>query len=123
MADLYEHYGPGAREELDCVPAKQGSTYISVTLVESCMYTVADGPSRVLRLDFDDEFSLLPEEQRAAHIDEWCAVELETLLDELPCSVPAPSIKVGVQVRDPRFCRRVEGAGHRAEPESTSTVA
>ena len=88
VAELYEHYGPGASEELDCVPAKQGSTYISVTLVESCMYTVPEGQCRVLRLSFDDEFSLMPEERRAAHIDEWCALELEGLLAELPEGAP-----------------------------------
>lgn len=66
VKELEVLYGDDAAEELYCVPARSGGVYISRDLVEK-----QQRPGPVFRLTVDDAFTIKPEAERVAFVDEW----------------------------------------------------
>lgn len=79
-AGVYAFYGAGAEEELDCVPADSGGTWLSRALIESRMS--AETP--VLRWECKPGFELLPDHIRAAECRDWLEANLAPRLAALP---------------------------------------
>ncbi len=77
---VYAFYGDGAAEELDCVPANSGGTWLSRALLESRMS--ADTP--ILRWECKPGFELLPDHIRAADCNDWLEAQMKPLLQALP---------------------------------------
>lgn len=78
-AQLYAEYGDDAEEELDCVPARSGGTYINRDLIERVMR-----PGPVLRLSLPDGFLAWVEPAQKGHIEQWCKENLAAPLAALP---------------------------------------
>ncbi len=83
MAGVYSFYGDGASEELDCIPANSGGTWLSRALIESRMS--ADVP--VLHWACKAGFEVLPDHVRAADCNDWLTAQLAPLLSALPQDV------------------------------------
>lgn len=66
VQSVYDFYGDGAAEELDCVPSNGGGTWLSRALVEARM---VDGA--VLRWECKKGFETLPEHIRKAECQDW----------------------------------------------------
>lgn len=77
--ELFALYGDDAEEELLCVPARSGGTYIGRDLVELAMV-----PGSVHRLTCVPEFTNWPEAARIAHVDAWMKENLAASLAALP---------------------------------------
>jgi phage FluMu gp28-like protein len=77
--ELVDWYAEDAEEELFCVPARSGGTYLSTKMIEACMV-----PGSVVRLDVPDEFTHWSDTAREAHVDLWCKEHIEPLLKQLP---------------------------------------
>lgn len=80
VASVYEFYGDGAAEELDCIPANSTGAWLSRALIESRM----SGYTPVLRWECKDGFELLPDHTRHAECQDWLIANLKPLLDSLP---------------------------------------
>lgn len=80
MAGVYAFYGAGAEEELDCVPANSGGTWLSRALIESRMSP--DTP--VLRWECPKGFELLSDDIRKAEARDWLEGRAAPLLARLP---------------------------------------
>jgi len=80
MAGVYAFYGDGAEEELDCIPANSGGTWLSRALIESRMSP--DTP--VLRWECAPGFELLPDHIRVAEARDWLDAGMAPLLKALP---------------------------------------
>ena len=80
MESVYAFYGDGAAEELDCVPANSGGSWLSRALLESRMS--ADTP--ILRWECKPGFELLPDHIRAADCNDWLEAQMKPLLLALP---------------------------------------
>lgn len=80
MDDVYAFYGEGAAEELDCIPANSGGSWLSRALIESRMS--ADTP--VLRWECAAGFELLADHIRAAECRDWLEAQMAPLLIDLP---------------------------------------
>lgn len=80
MASVYDFYGAGAAEELDCIPANSTGAWLSRALIESRM----SGYTPVLRWECKDGFELLPDHVRHAECQDWLRDKLSPLLDKLP---------------------------------------
>lgn len=79
LADLEREYGDGVREELYCEPARGGQAYLGRPLIEACM---VDAP--VLRLEREDAWALLPQDERTIEMRAWCEACIAPLLSGLP---------------------------------------
>ncbi|MEQ1776664.1 MAG: terminase family protein [Burkholderiales bacterium] len=77
-AHVRAQYGEGAAEELDCVPAMGGGTYLPRTLVERCQ----TDDCKILHWAKPPEFML--DDQRLAECDRWIADVLKPAVDNLP---------------------------------------
>lgn len=77
--ELMGYYGDFAEEELLCVPARSGGTYLPAGLVEECMFTAP-----VVQLDRPEAFTWKPDAVREADVKEWCDATLGPLLAALP---------------------------------------
>lgn len=75
IKEIVSHYKEDADEELHCIPSKSGGAYLSVGLIEECMY---DAP--ILRLEYDDTFTWKSQHIRRADAEEWCARVLLPLI-------------------------------------------
>jgi phage FluMu gp28-like protein len=82
MAGIYDFYGAGATEELDCIPAHSGGAWLSRALIESRMSK--DTP--VLRWECKEGFELLPDHLRAAECRDWLEAHLLPRLAAIPPS-------------------------------------
>lgn len=78
VAERIREYGDDAQEELYCVPARSGGTYISRDLTEKQMR-----PGPVLRLTVEDGFTIKPEAERVAFVEGWCQDNLSEILEKL----------------------------------------
>jgi phage FluMu gp28-like protein len=67
-----------ADEEFHCIPAASGESYLTGPMIERCMH---DAP--VLRLDLDDSFLELSDEQRTEQTNQWLHAVVDPLLREL----------------------------------------
>ena len=77
--DTYGQYGAGAKQELDCVPARSGGAWLAYDLIER-----AEQPDvPVVRLACDDAFTHKPDLIRRAFVQEWCDTHLGPLLEKL----------------------------------------
>lgn len=77
---LLAHYRDDAQEELFCIPAAGGGTYIPRHLIDRCMQP---GLS-VLRIARPDGFAMLAPREREGDIDGWLADEVFPILATLP---------------------------------------
>lgn len=84
VQEVYEFYGDGADEELDCVPKNGGGAYLSRGLLESRMSDQVP----VLRYGQTDEFAFQAEDIRQADVLEWCERELAPVLASIPGDQP-----------------------------------
>jgi phage FluMu gp28-like protein len=75
---LINRYKPNEDEELFCIPALGGGTYLNRVLIEACMK-----PAPVLRFEGSREFNQLPEPARAAIMRDWIIDELTPILTTL----------------------------------------
>lgn len=66
-AGIRANYGPGAAEELDCIPAQGSGVYLTRVLIEAC----ATSPGPVLQLRCPEGFDLRPEHERRSYVDAW----------------------------------------------------
>lgn len=78
-AEKFALYGDDADEELLCVPARSGGTYIGRDLVERAMVGGA-----VARLTLPEGFSQWKPELQKAEVETWCKEHLAPLLAKLP---------------------------------------
>ncbi len=78
-ADLFAQYGDAAEEELNCIPARSGGTYINRDLIERAMR-----PGTVCRLVCPDGFLQWLPTAQTAHIEKWCKDNLSAPLAALP---------------------------------------
>jgi len=76
---LLKDYGDDADEELRCIPAKSGGTYLSRLLIEDRM---ADRP--VFRFEAPEGFASRSDKQRAEFMSEWLDKTLLPALKRLP---------------------------------------
>jgi len=76
---IYAYYAEGSAEELDCIPSKSSGVYLTSALIESRM----SESTPLVRGRWPDEFALLPEPERRAHIEQWCEQELAPVLSLL----------------------------------------
>lgn len=74
--EIVDFYGPGADEELFCIPNKSAGAFLSSTLIESRME-----PIPVIRYKQTDEFAQYPAHERERIITDWCAATLKPHLD------------------------------------------
>lgn len=68
---VYSFYGAGAEEELDCVPANSGGTWLSRALIEARMVL-----GQVLRWECPKGFETLPDHIRRAECQDWIDAHL-----------------------------------------------
>lgn len=80
VISVYDFYGDGADEELDCVPAKGGGAWLTRALIELRMSSYTP----VLRWECKDGFELLPDKTRHDECQDWLNENLKPLLDVLP---------------------------------------
>lgn len=78
-------YRPNDAEELDCVPAQSGGTYIPLSLILPCV----DKLIPVLRWDYADNFLDLPLAIRDAQVEAQCRDELQGLFDTMDKKAPS----------------------------------
>lgn len=78
-AEIFANYSSVAEEELLCVPARSGGTYLPWDLIEQQMR-----PGPVVRLTLEDGFVSWPEPRRISRVAGWCETELAPLLAKLP---------------------------------------
>lgn len=84
MQGVYDFYGAGADEELDCVPSNGGGAWLSRALIEARM---VDAP--VLTWECKKGFELLPEHIRRAECQDWIDEHLKPELEKLDESLPS----------------------------------
>lgn len=77
--NLFAEYGDDAEEELNCIPARSGGTYVSRDAIERVMI-----PAPVFRLALDDAFLHWLPNARKAHIDQWLKDNVAPALAKLP---------------------------------------
>jgi len=77
---VYDFYGTGADEELDCVPSNGSGAYLSRALIESRM----NPATPIARFSCAKGFETLPKHIREADTHDWCERELLPLLKRLP---------------------------------------
>ena len=81
--EIYKQYGADAGEELDCVPAEGGGTFLSLTLIESC---AVQAP--VVRWAEDNAFAEVSPHLREAATRDWCSQHLTPLLEKMDAGAP-----------------------------------
>lgn len=79
-ASLFAQYGDDAEEELCCVPARSGGTYINSDLIERAMKP----GGAVCRLSLPNGFAQWAESARVSHVEQWCKENLYKHLQALP---------------------------------------
>jgi phage FluMu gp28-like protein len=77
-SQVFAEYGDDADEELRCIPARSGGTYIAQNLVDRQMYRAP-----VYRLEVHKDFAMWTEDARVAHVSEWLKT-LDGTLADLP---------------------------------------
>lgn len=83
-AQIVAFYGDAAAEELDCVPAQSSGAYLPGPLVEAR----ADPDVPVRRWACGEAFTQWPDHLRAAECRDWCARELDPVLEALDADCP-----------------------------------
>ncbi|MFN4017106.1 MAG: hypothetical protein ACK4JB_17340 [Reyranella sp.] len=78
-------YRPNDAEELDCIPAQSGGTYLPLSLILPCV----DPAIPVVRWDFEDAFLDGPLLVRDAEVEARCREELLPLLDAMEKDAPS----------------------------------
>lgn len=78
-------YRPNDAEELDCIPAQSGGTYLPMSLQLPC----ASKSIPVVRWDFPDDFLSRPLEIRDAEVEARCRDELTPLIEAMDAEAPS----------------------------------
>jgi phage FluMu gp28-like protein len=81
---VYDFYGKGADEELDCVPSNGGGTWLSRALIESRM---VEAP--VFTWECPKGFELEPQHIRVADCNDWLEEHLKPALAKLDPTLPS----------------------------------
>lgn len=76
---VYDFYGAGADEELDCIPSQGSGAFLPLALIESRM----SAATPVLRYASPKGFELQPAHLREAEVRDWCERELLPVLKRL----------------------------------------
>lgn len=84
VASAYKFYGDDAAEELDAVPSSSSGAYLSLSLIQERMTSVAPpvGPV-IVRGKWEDSFAYLSEDVRTFAIKGWISEKLKPYLDGL----------------------------------------
>ena len=77
--EIIAFYGDGAEEELFCVPSQGGGAYFTRPQIKACMQQDIDTISWAQ----DDEWALLPDEDRWGETQEWLEETVQPYLDAL----------------------------------------
>lgn len=85
VANIRAFYRPNDEEELDCVPAQSGGTYLPLALILPCV----DKTIPVVRMDFQDNFLDLPLHIRDAEVEARCRDELLALIEAMAKDAPS----------------------------------
>lgn len=85
VAKVRAFYRPNDAEELDCIPAQSGGTYLPLSLILPCV----DKSIPVVRWDFADNFLDLPLHIRDAEVEGKCRDELQPLLESMDKDCPS----------------------------------
>lgn len=85
VADVRAFYRGRDGQELDCIPAQSGGTYLPLSLILPCV----DPSIPVVRWDFADTFLDLPLHIRDAEVEARCRDELQPLLDAMDKEAPS----------------------------------
>ncbi|EAU53538.1 hypothetical protein [Mariprofundus ferrooxydans] len=78
VLDAYAFYGEDADEELDAIPSAGSGVYLAGILIEKRMRNAP-----VLRMEYDDAFSLKPIPERRSICEAWLDDHLKPVLDML----------------------------------------
>ncbi len=84
-AKVRAFYRGNEEEELDCIPALSGGTYLSMALILPCVNAAIP----VIRWDFADDFLDRPEAVRDAEVLAKCREELQPLIDKMDPEAPS----------------------------------
>lgn len=84
VESIYRTYGPAADEELDVIPAQGSGAWLSAALIEARM---VDAP--VLRYTCPKGFEQLPDEHRAAEVQDWIDTEVAPRVADLDPQAPS----------------------------------
>lgn len=76
---VYSIYGDRADQELRCIPARSGGTYLQRDVIERQMR-----PGVVLRLNLEDGFAMKPEKEREARVQQWLDEAVRPFVERLP---------------------------------------
>lgn len=79
VKEIRDFYKPNDAEELDCIPAQSGGTYLPLTLLEPCV----NPEIPVIRLAFKSSFVDEPEHVRRAEVEALCKEHIEPVLARL----------------------------------------
>lgn len=85
IADIRAFYRPNDAEELDCIPAQSGGTYLPLALLLTCESAAVP----VIRWDFADNFLDLPERVRDEEVEAMCRDQLQPIIDQLDKEAPS----------------------------------
>lgn len=79
VQDIYDFYGDGAEEELDCVPRNSAGKYLTVALIESRMSPEVP----VLRLKCPRGFEVLSDYTREQEVGQWLREKVKPLMEDI----------------------------------------
>ena len=85
VANVRAFYRPNDAEELDCIPAQSGGTYLPLSLILPCVNPAIP----VVRWDFEDVFLDQPLAFRDAEVEARCRDELLPLLEAMDKTAPS----------------------------------
>jgi len=83
--DIYKAYGTSAQEELDCIPSQGSNTFLSRTLIESCMQPGIP----VLVWHCETNFEELPGHIREADAQDWLRENIDPVINRLDVNAPS----------------------------------
>lgn len=85
VAKVRAFYRPNDAEELDCVPAQSGGTYLPLSLILPCVNKAI----KVVRWAFEPTFLDRPLAHRDAEVEAKCRDELQPLIDAMDPDAPS----------------------------------
>lgn len=85
VENVRKFYRPNDAEELDCIPAQSGGTYLPLALQLPCVNEAI----KPVRWSFPDDFLDKPLHIRDAEVEAMCRDELQPLVDALDKSAPS----------------------------------
>lgn len=85
VKEIRDFYSPNDEEELDCIAAQSGGTYLPLSLQLPC-----ENPAvKVVRWSFADDFLSHPQSVRTAEVEGMCRDQLQPLVDVMDPEAPS----------------------------------